>query len=82
MTLSQFDTLIEDEEKAKVVLQSVVIATREEPGLKIFLHQTPFFYVEAYFDLTKREVIRFKAFEETELLQPYLNSIDISNLLF
>ena len=60
---------------------SVHVATR--PGLfcTIALYQIDDYYVEVFYKRKTKEVGRIKTFHGTELLNPYLKYIDISEIV-
>lgn len=81
MRLSDF-ILLDDEEKTQAALhKGVLIGKRKTHLSMIFLFQMDGFYVETFFDITNKGIKEFRMFDHTKLLQPYLESIRIDDLL-
>ncbi len=80
MTLREFKTF-DDFQKAKALVDvGVLIGKRQLMFYLIFLYQVEGFYVEVLYSLQSKKVHKFRAFENTNLLDPYLSKIDISEL--
>lgn len=64
-----------------ILKNSVHIASR--PGLfcGIALFQVDNYYVEVFYNKRTREVGRIKTFHGTDLLEPYLKYIDVSEII-
>ena len=64
-----------------ILKDSVHVATR--PGLfcSIALFQVENYYVEVFYNKKTREVGRIKTFQGTDLLEPYLKHIDVSEII-
>ncbi len=81
MRLSDF-ILLDPKEKREVVLhKGVLIGKRKTHLSMIFLFEMGGFYVETFFDITSKDIREFRIFDHTKLLHPYLESIQIDNLL-
>lgn len=81
MKLSDFILLNEEEKKQAVLNEGVLISKRKVPTSVIFLFQVQNFYVEACFNPHSKGIEEFRMFDHTSLLQPYLDSISIDDLL-
>lgn len=82
MTLYEFNSLDNDEEKlAAVLLNGECIAMRDEGVQKITLYQLPAFYVEISNGDKPGETLKFRSFSSLQPLKPYLDQIDLSKLI-
>jgi hypothetical protein len=81
MKLSDFILLNEEEKKETVLHEGVLIGKRTAPASFIFLFHVQNFYVEACFNPNSKDIEEFRMFDHTSLLQPYLDSICIDDLL-
>jgi hypothetical protein len=80
MTLHDFKALDEFQKATALVDEGVLIGKRDLLFYLVFLYQVEGFYVEVLYSIKSRKVHKFKAFENTNLLDPYLSKIDISEL--
>lgn len=80
MNLSDFIMLNGEEKKLVVLHEGVLIGKRKRPESIIFLFQVENFYVETFCNLKTKDVIQYRAFAHTQLLQPYLENIAIDDL--
>lgn len=81
MRLSDFILLNEEEKKGTILHDAVLVAKRDNNELKIFLFQLDNYYVEMVCNWQSKAVEEFRAFADTSLLHPYLDSIPINSLL-
>jgi len=81
MKLSDFILLNEEEKKLAVLHQGVLIGKRKNTALVTFLFQVEGFYVEARFNTKNKGIEEFRIFDNSTLLQPYLDDILIDDLL-
>lgn len=81
MKLSDFILLNEEEKKLAVLHSGVLIAKRKEARSVAFLFQVNNFYVETFFNSGNKAIREFRMFDQTSLLQPYLEAISIDELL-
>jgi hypothetical protein len=80
MTLHDFKTL-DDLQKATILVDDgVLLGKRDLLFYLVFLYQVEGFYVEVLYSIKSKKVHKFRAFENVELLEPYLSKIDISDL--
>ena len=80
MTRREFDALHKEEQVEVVYKDGVYIGNRQEPGFIIILYQIHDFYVEMFF--FECELLNVKSFRSIELLDPYLETIDISSIVY
>lgn len=81
MKLSDFILLSEEEKKFAVLHAGVLIGKRKDADLIAFLFQVNNFYVETFFQTNNKAIKEFRMFDQTALLQPYLETIRIDELL-
>jgi len=81
MRLSDFIVLNEDEKKATVLHQGVLIAKRSGPDVMVFLFQLGSYYVEAYCNPENKAIEEYRMFDNIDVLQPYLEAIPLDKLL-
>ena len=82
MTLFEFDLLENDDDKlAETLLGGEYIACREVDGYGYMLYQLDAFYVEVWANNIDMESFKIRAFSSTTELAPYLQEIDISELI-
>lgn len=81
MRLSDFILLSEVEKKEAILHQGVLIGKRDCNEYKIFLFQFASYYVEMICNWQTKTAEEFRAFAGTNLLQPYLPSIRLNDLL-
>ena len=81
MTAEEFYSLDDPKKGAFLLKEGVKITDRIYAGLHIHLYQAGEFYVEVYFN-PKYEIIQgFRAFQEDEGLQPYLDQVNITDVI-
>lgn len=80
MTINEFMAL-DETSQAEALINKACIIGRDEDKFKVLLYQVDSFYVEVYYHKEHREIKRLLPFEDTDFLEPYLNSIDISELI-
>ena len=81
MKLSDFILLSEEEKKIAVLHTGVLIGKRKDVDTVAFLFQLPNYYVETFFNSGNKTIREFRVFNQTSLLQPYLDTIRIEDLL-
>lgn len=81
MTLQEFKNLNKQRQYRVIVHTGVFLDQRTLPGMKAQLFQVDSFYLEAYYRMPGEEMAFMRVFEDTEALQPYLQSIDLHELL-
>jgi hypothetical protein len=81
MKLSDFILLNEEEKKIAVLHTGVLIGKRKDIDTVAFLFRVDNYYVEAFFNSGNKTIREFRMFNHTTLLQPYLDSIRIDDIL-
>ena len=81
MKLSEFIGLPEDHKRSTVLTKGVAIAKRELPDQLVFLFQLPEYYVETFCCCKSKEILEYRAFQNTKQLAPYLENILIDDLI-
>ena len=81
MKLSDFILLNEEEKKQTVLHAGVLVGKRKSSALMVFLFRLNNFYVEALFNCDNKDLKEFRMFQQSVLLDPYLDSIPIDDLL-
>jgi hypothetical protein len=80
MNLLSFHRLSPVAQQEYALSQGVQLDDRVEPKYTIHLYAVDGFYVELYFYRTAAQAVKITAFDSTKLLEPYLNTIDLSEL--
>lgn len=81
MKLSDF-ILLNVEEKTNTVLhQGILIGKRNQAHCLVFLFRLNHYYVETYCNRGDKSIEEFRVFDNTLLLNPYLQSISLEQLL-
>lgn len=77
MTFQQFNKLSAAEQEIAVWYVGVAVADRRENDNRYLLFQLDSFYIEIAYSITLNTVTRIIAFDDMELLEPYLANIQI-----
>lgn len=80
MNLVQFNSLNDTEQAETLLEKGVCVAELFYKEFKILLYQVNRFYVEVYYHITYDMIQGFRGFESMTALDPYLQSIDITEL--
>lgn len=73
---------LDDNSKYELLLKEGVFLTNyKTPNVGRNLHRLSDFYVEVVYDSTDNQISKLKAFKSERLLEPYLDGIEISELL-
>jgi hypothetical protein len=78
MRLAEF-SLLREEDQWELLSSYEFIATREDFQTKYFLYQIDSFYIEVM-SIGRNKRLEFRTFSTTNLLEPYLMQIDISDI--
>jgi hypothetical protein len=80
MKLSEF--ILKENEKKKLALlhSGILIGKRKNDHQQVFLFQVDNYYVEAFFNLKNKEVQEYRATYNLNVLNPYLQTIEIDQL--
>ena len=80
MTMYDFQLLQEQEQIDLLYKNGMFIGKRKEGCCIILLYQYESFYVEVVYRKYRRHVKQLHCSDSTELLDPYLEQIDVKNL--
>jgi hypothetical protein len=81
MLLSEFKQLSEAEQYHALRLLGNMVAERQYLGFCIMLFQLDGFYIEAYYNNEMDYLQGIKAFDDMNLIEPYLQCIELPNLI-
>lgn len=81
MKLSDFIMLNEEGKKIAVLHRGILVAKRSNSTHLFFLFQMDHFYVETCFDIETKSIKAYQMFHDLKLLEPYLETIAIDELL-
>jgi len=81
MNLATYRSLNENEQFEIIEHQGVFLAEREDGFYNIRLYQIEGFYTEIFCHTHFNVIVRTKCFSNTQLLEPYLNKIDVDCLI-
>lgn len=70
-------TLLTHLQKTEAVLKATLLAERIAGDCRVQLYNLENFYVEVFIEPRKRLITKFRAFEHTLFVQPYLEKIRI-----
>jgi hypothetical protein len=81
MTLYQYKAL-QEKEQAEVLWEcGVHLGERSYEDHKILLYQIEDFYVEVFYHQEQNRLVRLRSFRNVDQLRPYLERMDITQLL-
>lgn len=80
MTLEQFKYLNEEDQQFVLQRRAVYIATLESSNGKRELFQLDSFYIEIEYQHKFMQVLTINLFDDTSILEPYLECIDIDEI--
>jgi hypothetical protein len=81
MKLEEFQYLNKSTKTQVLFDNGIYLSSRQEPEYTIDLYQIDSFYVEVFYHHGSKVIIYLKAFSRLEDLGPYLDDIDLSQLL-
>lgn len=81
MSLDEFNLLSEDDKISLLWYKAKLIAERQHNASFAYLYQLNSFYIEVLHTGNFIERFKLRAFSSTDELEPYLEQIDISNLI-
>jgi hypothetical protein len=81
VTRKYFKSLSAEKQRKKVLDKGVYLCNRETDEHSIFLFQLDSFYIEVYFLHNNDELYSIKSFEGTQLLDPYMDRINLKSLM-
>lgn len=82
MTLYEFNLLPKEDQRPTLWMEADFVVDRMEGKFTVFLYQLYSFYVEVWYDGNENEIYKTRSFSSTAQLEPYLNKIDITNLIY
>ena len=80
MTLMEFASLKKDEQIHVIKNSGTFLFIRHEGSIDVVLYQIKSFYAEVYFEGANKKNIRIKSFDDTSMLDIYLQEISLSEL--
>jgi hypothetical protein len=80
MTLHHFNQLNEDQKSNAIWIHGSLIDVIRNDDVTILLYQLIGFYVEVYYNYDKNQIERFRSFNSTDQLEPYLNKISLEGI--
>ena len=81
MTLHHFNTLNQNKQKETMLERGAFLADRTTEDFITILYQVDGFYVEIIYLRADNKIVLVRSFDSADELQPYLEQIDLSNLL-
>jgi len=81
MKLSDFIVLNENDKKLTVLHKGVLVGKRKTFDSMVFLFHLGSYYVETYCNPENKAIEEYRVFDNVTLLNPYLDTIPIDNLL-
>ena len=81
MTMFDFQLLSESEKIEALYQRGVYIAKRRVDESVILLYQLEGFYIEIFYRKYRIHIKHIHCFSSTSLLDPYLEQIDVENLV-
>jgi hypothetical protein len=81
MTMYAFQLMPEQQQTHLLYKYGVYIGKRKEGFSIILLYQFESFYVEVFYRKYRSHIKHLHCFETTELLDPYLEQIDVEHLV-
>ena len=81
ITLYEFNLLSQFDKGEVLYEHGVHISERRDAEFGYVLYQLNNFYVEVKYSNEQNKIIKLNVFSTTTNLEPYLNGIDISNIL-
>lgn len=81
MTLYEYHSLSEDVQIELLYEQGIYLGKRKDRQITAVLYQLFDFYVEVLYIKYRYHIHEMKYFHSTDLLQPYLEQIDVEELM-
>jgi hypothetical protein len=81
MTFNQFKYLSEDDQEALLWRRGVELARAKDDRFFYILYQVDGFYMEVKCLLPHKTIQEIACFEDVDLIEPYLHSINIDSLI-
>ena len=80
MTLIEFQLLHTPDQISILYKQGVYIGKRKQGHLTILLYQVESFYIEVVYEMYRRYIAKIKCSDSTDILDPYLEQIEVELL--
>lgn len=81
MKVEDFVLLTEDQKISLLWYQAEFIAERKENIYNVLLYQVNSFYLEVWYSYNLMNIHTMRSFSNTNELEPYLEKIDISEII-
>ena len=81
MTRKNFGSLSKSAKKSILLKSGAYLAERKLGPFRIMLYQVADFYTEVFFFEWSKNAIGFRSFHSTNKLSPYLQKIDVSEVM-
>lgn len=81
MTLYEYHQLEEPEQVELLYKEGIYLGKRKKSSLSAVLYQLDSFYVEVCYNRYRRLIREVRCFHSTEFLTPYLEQIDVEELI-
>jgi hypothetical protein len=82
MNIDHFTQLSEGDQLKLIQTSGVLIAERKSAYCDVKLYQVNAFYIELYLHTHFNVVVNINAFTSPDMLDPYLDSVVIDNLIY
>ena len=80
MKFAEFKTMDLYEQAGVICEEGVLLSERSEDDNLVVLYAVGSFYVEVFYRNADSEIIKFRSFQSTQFLEPYLEQIDLDSL--
>jgi hypothetical protein len=81
MEMLNFQVMSETKKIDFLYKQGVYIGKRKQFGLSIVLYQLDSFYAEIFYKKYRTYINKIRTFDNTDLLEPYLEQINVEHLV-
>jgi murein L,D-transpeptidase YafK len=81
MTIQQFRATSQYVQKSMIKLHGTFLLKRKTAETYAYLFQVDGFYAEVFFNEHNGNILEIKAFDNTDELEPYLDEVDISEVV-
>ena len=81
MTITHFSALPLTNQLELLYTEGVHLAKRECDGMPVLLYQFGKWYVEIFYEKYRSKVSYIRSTDDTEILTPYLDTLDIEDLI-
>ena len=81
MTLYEYHQYSIDEQIDLLYREGIYLGKRRKSSLSVVLYQLDSFYIEIYYNKYRRLVKQLRCFHSVDFLAPYLEQIDVDELI-